>query len=291
MLFDDLEFRNTFLRNLFIDSVASDLDPEKCVKDIINKIKNFPTHFKTDILVTSYSLIFSGFLLSNSDIKSKFKMFIVLNSYIFISPLTLNERNKKCVVLNENIVTANALIELLLEFDLPLNSQMEEFTLMDWLTAFIDAILDKVKIDMNCSILKLLETCFRFSPVLIENCLRKFTKNVMLTKKKTSDLIKTYSDLCLFVLNVHVKLNRMHKLISALLITIKDSLMDFTLEDIPEKFDVLPGEIFERIQVAITNLPSTMQNVVLLNTLLYHLEKDCILSIEQQDSKQVGALL
>lgn len=255
---------------------------------MVRTIKNFPTYFKPDVLASAYSLILSGFLLSNANANAKFKVFVGLNSFVFLRPVSIDEQNPKCVMFNENVITVNSLIELLLKFDLPLDSKTQSITLTDWLKALIDFILDEIKNNFTPAVLQLLKNALSFSPVFMEIFLRKFSKNVMLTKKTDPAVVKSYADLCLYVLNVHVKLNRMQKLISALLITVKESLTEFAVGDVPSKFDVLPADVFDRIQSAVTNLPSTVQNMALLNTLLYHLEKDCIAVLERDHSKQAG---
>lgn len=288
MLFCDTEFRQSFSQNIFINSNVDDSNTEKLAIDVVRSIKNFPTYFKPDVLASAYSLILSGFLRSNASYNAKFRIFVGLNSFIYLCPVNIDEQNPKCVMLNENINTVNSLIELLAKSDVPLDAKTQLVTLMDWLKALIDVILEEIKNNFVPAVLLLLKNALSFSPVLMEHCLRKFTKNVMLSKKTDQEVIRSYSDLCLYVLNVHVKLNRMHKLISALLMTLKENLNEFPTENVPSKFDVLPLDIFDRIQSAVTNLPSTVQNVALLNTLLYHLEKDCIAVLEEEFSKQIG---
>ncbi len=288
VLFSDLEFRNAFLRNLFVHTTVSNSDPERQVFDLINKLKEFPTYLKPEVLATAYSLILSAFLLANGDDNGKFKTFVALCSFVYVRPMAINENHQKCVTLNGNVVAVNVLIDLLLKYDLTLESSSQQFTFKDWLSSLIDAILDRVKADFSGRILILLESCLKFSPFLIESSLKKLTKNVMLSKKTDGGVISAYSDLCAHVLDVHIKLFRVHKFISALLITIKENLTEFSTENIPQKLDVLPEEIFASIETAVTGLPSSVQNMMLLNTLLFHLEHDCVMALEEDKSKQVG---
>lgn len=239
------------------------------------------------MLASSYALLFAAFSLSNAKSDCKFKVFVALNTFINVSPCP----SKQITIDEKTIATTNALMEKLLKFDLPSDSTTNSFTLLDWLNALVDVLLDSINGSLNVLTLKLLRSVLNSSPFVMENCIKKFAKTVMMLKKSDERIISTYSLLCLDVLNVHIKLNRMHKLISALLVTVNENLSDFDHSSIPDKFDILPMQIFEKIQSAVTNLPSTVQNVALLNTLLYHLEKDCVAKLKADTSKRVGMSL
>lgn len=239
------------------------------------------------LLTTSYSLILSGFLYSNLENEEIFKVYLAMNSFIYIRPVSIDAVHEKCVLLQDNVVTAIELTKLLLIHDLPLETEWK-FSFSTWLSALIDAVLNKLENEITSPLLNLLKNLLAFSPVLVEDNVKKLTKSVMLSKKSGQDVLKAHSDFCLYVLNVHIRLNRIHKLISALLITIKENLPNFEIEDVPSKYDVFPAEVFDSIQSAVTNLPSTVQNVALLNTLFFHLESDCIVALESDTSKEVG---
>lgn len=220
----------------------------------------------------------------NEDI---FKVYVALNSFIYVRPVHIDENNDKCLLFQENVATMIELTKVLLLHDLPLETEWK-FTFSTWLSALIDAVLSKLETEITSQLLNLLKNLLAFSPILVEENVKKLTKSVMLSKKCGQDVVRAHSDFCLYILSVHVKLNRIHKLISAVLITIKENLPNFEIENIPNKFDVFPTEVFNCIQTAVTNLPSTVQNVALLNTLFFHLENDCIVTLERDTSKEVG---
>lgn len=287
VLFNDVEFRNAFAKYILGDR-SSLTEREQHVINVISDIQSYPVQFTNEVLASSYALLFAGYLLSNSNYDCKFKVFVALNSFINVCPLPFNATSKNVTFDEKSILTTNALVWKLLKYDLPLDSTFDSFSLIDWLNAFVDALLDSIDGNLDEDALLLLQNVLNCSPHVMENCIRKFAKTVMLLKKSDERIISTYSGLCLDVLNVHIKLNRMHKLISALLVTITENLGTFSDANVPDKFDVLPEEIFNKIQTAVTNLPSTVQNVALLNTLLYHLKSDCIDKLRSNSSKRVG---
>lgn len=227
--------------------------------------------------------------MSNASNNAKFKVFLALNHFVRVSPYPFGTQTSKEIVLSsKSILVATGLMEKIIERVLPLDSTFATFTLTDWLNIFVDEILDNINGTLKVPVLRLLKCILSCSPHTIEYCIKKFARNVMLVKKSDPEIVSLYSDLCLDVLNVYIKLSRMHKLISALLVTMNENLNDFDESTVPDKFDVLPEQLFTKIQSAITNLPSTVQNVALLNTLLYHLEKDCIAKLKSDKGKRAG---
>lgn len=287
MLFKSTDFRKAFLRNLLEASPSNDSDLDRLAVAIIKKVQEYPTFLRPQILPTSYSLLLSGFLSCSPKNEDILKLHVALNSFIYVRPVPIDENNDKCVLLQENISTVIELTKLLLVHDLPLETEWK-FTFSTWLSALIDAVLNKIETTITSQLVNLLKHLLAFSPVLVEDNVKKLTKSVMLSKKYGQDVLRAHTDFCLYVLNVHVRLNRIHKLISALLMTIKENLLNLEIENIPDKFDVFPAEVFDSIQTAVTNLPSTVQNVALLNTLFFHLENDCIVTLELDTSKEVG---
>lgn len=287
VLFKSADFKKAFLRNLLVSSPANDSDLDRLAVAVIKKVQEYPTHLKPKVLATSYSLLLCAFVNGNLKNEDIFKVFVALNSFIYVRPVYIDETNDKCLLFQENVTTAIELTKVLLLYDLPLEAEWR-FTFSTWLSALIDAVINKLETEITSPLLNLLKNLLAFSPVLVEENVKKLTKSVMLSKKCGQDVVKAHSDFCLYILSVHIKLNRIHKLISAVLITIKETLPNFEIENIPNKFDVFPTEVFNCIQTAVTDLPSTVQNVALLNTLLFHLENDCIQTLESDTSKEVG---
>ncbi|XP_031839197.1 uncharacterized protein LOC116429879 [Nomia melanderi] len=152
-------------------------------------------------------------------------------------------------------------------------NKIQDVTLFDYCQNIIDNIL--LSEDMSTIEYVLLSQFCSFNPLLIEKKIQE-----ILRKAFQGNPTLEYTNLLISILTAVVYLRQEEKLISSILITLKQSNHVIPNTNLNMFF---PCEFKEKFMKMVNNI-STSQSVSMLRTLIYHLKTDCMEVLKSNDS-------
>ena len=163
----------------------------------------------------------------------------------------------------------NALLKCLNDVTFNFDNKVYNVTLFDYCQNIIDDILISKSIsDTDYDLL--IQFCY-FNPLIIERRVKDILKRMFIEKSALE-----YKHLMISVLDAFIQLREEEKLISAILITLKDSLSCVS----PVENDMcFSHEFKEKLMKSVNNITNS-QSIIILRTLTYHLRTDCLEILE-----------
>ncbi|KAK9308232.1 hypothetical protein QLX08_001704 [Tetragonisca angustula] len=159
----------------------------------------------------------------------------------------------------------NAFLKCLNDVTFNFDNKVYNVTLFDYCQNIIDDILISKSIsDTDYDLL--IQFCY-FNPLIIERRVKDILRRIFIEKSALK-----YKHLMISILDAFIHLREEEKLISAILITLKDTLSCISPTENNMCFS---SEFKEKLMKTITNITNS-QSVVMLRTLTYHLRTDCL---------------
>ncbi|CAL7946232.1 unnamed protein product [Xylocopa violacea] len=159
----------------------------------------------------------------------------------------------------------NSLLKHLNDVTFNFDNKIHNVTLFDYCQNIIDNILVSKDIS-NVDYDLLAQFCY-FNPLIVERRIQDILKKVFVEKSTLK-----YKNLMISMLDASVHLRQEEKLISSILIALRDCLMHVSTTESNMFF---PNEFKEKLMETINNITHS-QSVVMLRTLTYHLKTDCL---------------
>ncbi|XP_076751649.1 uncharacterized protein LOC143423901 isoform X2 [Xylocopa sonorina] len=159
----------------------------------------------------------------------------------------------------------NSLLKYLNDITFNFDNKIHNVTLFDYCQNMINNILASKNIS-NVDYDLLAQFCY-FNPLIIERRIQDILRKVFVEQ-----FTSNYKNLMISILDASVHLRQEEKLISSILIALRDCLMHVSTAEGNMFF---PNEFKEKLMKAINNITHS-QSVVMLRTLTYHLKTDCL---------------
>lgn len=166
----------------------------------------------------------------------------------------------------------STLLKCLNDVTINFNNKINDVTLFSYCQNIIDDILESKSMN-NTDYDLLMQFCY-FNPLLIEKRIQNILRKIFVEKSRLK-----YKNLMISILDASIHLKQEEKLISAILIVLKDSSSHIS---IMENDMIFPNEFKQNLIKAINNITNS-QNINILKTLTYHLRTDFLQMLQSNN--------
>lgn len=170
----------------------------------------------------------------------------------------------------------NTFLKCLNDITFNFDNKVHEITLFDYCQNIINDILISKSMS-NADYNLLIQFCY-FNPLIIERKVKDILRKMFIEKS-----VLEYKHLMISILDAFIHLREEEKLISAILIALKDSLSHVSHHISSGSSICFPSEFKEKLMKAVNNVTNS-QSVVMLRTLTYHLKTDCLQMLESNNT-------